>query len=385
MPPAPTPPGGELDLSAADLARMGAEWCPGASSGASPPSARIESPRWPVVSSISELGDQISPVDRTTSEEAIPVDDLGLELAYGVERAEAEPAAPAEPLFRADVVPGADEEAILPFVLPRGEAEVASPAPPRRREAPAPPPPWFERFFDLDYLELEPQASPKLTRREVDFFLASMALAQGARILDLGCGVGRHALELAARGYQVVGLDLSRTLLERAVQEGRARRLAVDFVHGDVRNLAFRKLFDAVLFWGNTFGYFRDAENALVLHKVAQALRPGGRLLLQCPNRDFYLRELPCARWRRAADALILDEVDLDSRTSRFRVRRSVLRSDGRERFDALDFRAYALHELLDLLASEGFVPLEISGRVTTRGAYFGGESPSIIVLAEIR
>jgi SAM-dependent methyltransferase len=318
-------------------------------------------------------------------EEPLAVDELGLELAYGLGRLEAETEddMAVEPLFRADVVPGGDEETLLPFVMPTGAA-VAVPEP-RREKAPAPPPPWFERFFDNDYLELEPQPSARTTKREVDFAIACFNLAQGARILDLCCGVGRHTLDLAARGYEVVGLDLSRAMLERSVQESRARKLAVDFVHGDVRSLAFRRLFDGVLFWGTSFGYFRDVENALVLRKVAQALRPGGRVLLQIANRDFVLRDLPRTQWRRVGDALILDEVDFDWRSSRFRLRRSVLRADGRERIDTLDFRGYALHELLELLSAEGFVPLEVSGRISNRGAYFGAESPSIIVLAEIR
>jgi SAM-dependent methyltransferase len=197
--------------------------------------------------------------------------------------------------------------------------------------------------------------------------------------------VGRHALELAVRGYEVVGLDLSRVMLDRAAQEARNRKLAVDFVHADARKLSFRRLFDGVLLWGSSFGYFRDSENPPLLKKIAEALRPSGRLLLQVVNRDFYLRELPRCHWRRVGDALILDEMELDSRSSRFRLRRSVLRGDGRERLDTLDFRAYGLHELLDLLTSQGFTPLEVSGRITSRGVFLGVESPSIIVLAQVR
>jgi hypothetical protein len=80
-----------------------------------------------------------------------------------------------------------------------------------------------------------------------------------------------------------------------------------------------------------------------------------------------------------------LDEVDFDARVARFRQRRSILRADGRERVDVVDLRGYALSELLSLLGAEGFVPLEISGRITTRGVFLGAESPHITILAELR
>src|SRR5207244_1904536 len=103
-------------------------------------------------------------------------------------------------------------------------------------------------------------------------------------------------------------------MLERAAAEARARKVAVDLVHGDMRNLAFRRLFDAVLLWGSSFGYFRDAENAQVLRKIAQAMRPGGRLLLQVANRDYLVRDVPRSFWHQEVDALVFDEVDFDPR-----------------------------------------------------------------------
>lgn len=287
-------------------------------------------------------------------------------------------------LFRGDVAAVADEESLLPFFVPPGPSSPPA-REPTRTEAPAPPPPWFERFFDADYLAFEPQPSAATTRREVDFIVASLGLAEGARILDLACGAGRHAVELAARGFQVVGLDYSKVLLERAAGESRARKVAADFVHGDMRSLAFRRWFDAVLCWGTSFGYFRDVENALVVRKIAQALRPGGRFLLHVGNRDFVARDAPRTFWRRQADGLIFDEIDFEPRTSRFRLRRSLLRADGRERIDTVDFRAYTLSELVSLLAAEGFVPIEVSGAIATRGVFFGSDSPQILLLAEIR
>ena len=290
---------------------------------------------------------------------------------------------PMQSFFSGEVAAISDDESLLPFFVPTpGDAGTQGARP---AEAPVPPPPWFERFFDAEYLVYEPQPSEKLTRREGEFIVGSLGLADGARILDLACGTGRHAVELAARGYQVVGLDSSTVMLEHAATRSRSRKVAVDFVHGDMRALAFRRFFDAVLCWGTSFGYFRDVENALVLRKIAHALRPGGRLLLQVVNRDFVLRDVPRTWWRREGDALILDEVDFDPRGARFRQRRSVLRADGRERVDMVDLRGYALSELLSMLGAEGFVPLEISGRITTRGVFLGAESPHITLLAELR
>ncbi|HEX3213864.1 MAG TPA: class I SAM-dependent methyltransferase, partial [Actinomycetota bacterium] len=117
------------------------------------------------------------------------------------------------------------------------------------------------------------------TAAEVNGVVGQLGLAPGARLLDLCCGPGRHAVPLAQLGYRVTGLDLSRPLLARAAAAAAGQR--VGLVAADMRRLPFADgSFDAVLNLFNAFGYLEDeAQDELVLAEVARVLAPGGRFL----------------------------------------------------------------------------------------------------------
>jgi len=174
---------------------------------------------------------------------------------------------------------------------------------------------WFTRFFDASYVAaLRDEKPARQTRLEVDFVLRSLRLPEGARILDLPCGYGRHAAVLARRGFRVVGVDLSRAMLaeaRRRFTEGPRLR----FRRGDMRRIACRGEFDAVVNLYTSFGYFTPAQNEAVLRRMARALRPGGRLLVD--HRDpGYDAELPRRLWYRTGRRrFVLEDRRFDPRT----------------------------------------------------------------------
>ena len=108
-----------------------------------------------------------------------------------------------------------------------------------------------------------------------------LGLEPGDRVLDLACGSGEHARRLAQRGLEVVGVDIAPSLVahcqERAVAEGVS---TARFVQGDMRELGYDGEFDAVLLLSGSFGFYDDATNEDVLARMARALRPGGRVLI---------------------------------------------------------------------------------------------------------
>jgi len=116
---------------------------------------------------------------------------------------------------------------------------------------------WPIAFFDDDYLKLyAPVLTQEQTAREVSFIEASLDLPAGARVLDLACGIGRHAIGMAAHGYRVTGVDFSPRYLELA-REGAARAgVGVEWQHGDMRTLSFERCFEAVYSYFTSFGYF---------------------------------------------------------------------------------------------------------------------------------
>ncbi len=174
---------------------------------------------------------------------------------------------------------------------------------------------WFRGFFDNTYLEiLKAQRGTKRTRAEVDFLTKVLRLTRGARVLDVPCGFGRHSGELARRGYSVVGVDLSPAMLREARRLHReSERLR--FVRRDMRRLAYRGEFDAVVCLFTSFGYFSERENVATLSKMARALKPDGRLLID--HRNPHLdATLPTRRWDRETPRIfVLSNVRFKRRT----------------------------------------------------------------------
>ena len=156
---------------------------------------------------------------------------------------------------------------------------------------------WYRTFFDAFYLrQYGPVFTDAVSERQVDLMIDRLGLEPGARVLDLACGHGRHAIRLAARGMRVTGLDLSEVFLERARDDARAAGVDVRWVHADMREIPFEDEFDAVVNIFTAFGYLEDdAEDARVIDAVARALVPGGAFLLETIHRDNLVGSLPGA------------------------------------------------------------------------------------------
>ncbi len=251
---------------------------------------------------------------------------------------------------------------------------------PRRRARP-----WWEDLFNDDFIRTMGKFTDAQYADEVDFIEDSLGVAKGGTLLDLGCGTGRHAIELTRRGYSVVGFDLSLAMLARAGEEAQERNQKINFVQGDMREMTFDEAFDGIYCWGTTFGYFEEEKNVNVLTKVHKALRHGGQFLLDVVCRDFVIKQSPSLAWFEGEGCVCMDEMNVDWITSRMRVKRTMMLDDGRSKEIEYSIRVYALHELGKLLHDNGFRVAEVSGRIQTPGVFFGPESPRTLILAEKR
>ncbi len=314
---------------------------------------------------LEELDDELEELDDAFEEETPPASPKAAPPTPPADKAP--PAVPDKP----PAPPASKPDAPKPPVVP----EVKK----KRRK------PWFEGFFSDDYLRTVRPPTPKEVSRECDFITEQLGLPRGATILDVGCGLGLHAIELTRRGYLVVGLDLSLPMLSRAGDEAQDEGLRINFLHGDMRQMTFEGQFDAVLCWGTTFGYLDDEGNQEVVKRLLDALKPKGILLLDIVNRDHVIQEQPNLVWFEGDGCVCMEESRFDYLRSRLHVKRTVILDDGRQRENTYSIRLYSPHEIGKLLHQTGFRVTKLSGMKATPGVFFGVASPQLIILAERR
>jgi SAM-dependent methyltransferase len=144
---------------------------------------------------------------------------------------------------------------------------------------------WFETMEDRLWLHPDDVGD-----EEARFILGALGLCPGAAVLDAPCGAGRVTLHLARAGCVVTGIDLRDSFIRRARRRFRAAGLVGTFRVLDLRRLDMEGQFDGVMSWSGSFGYFSEPENARLVGAYARALRPGGRLLIEQPDREHLLR-----------------------------------------------------------------------------------------------
>ncbi|WGU97469.1 methyltransferase domain-containing protein [Paenibacillus dendritiformis] len=150
---------------------------------------------------------------------------------------------------------------------------------------------WYERSFGRDYLLVYRHRDFQGATQEVHGMMEWLRLPASASILDLCCGMGRHALALAEAGYRVTGVDLSEVLLEEAMAHD--TRGQVKFLRGDMREMPVDGPFDAVVNLFTSFGYFTDNEdNARVFQEIHRVLKPQGRFIVDFLNPSYVRQHL---------------------------------------------------------------------------------------------
>ncbi|HEX2882619.1 MAG TPA: class I SAM-dependent methyltransferase, partial [Polyangiaceae bacterium] len=241
---------------------------------------------------------------------------------------------------------------------------------------------WWEELFTDDFGRAIPPLNEPQLRQEVDFIERSLGVTQEGVVLDLACGTGHHAVEFASRGYNVVGYDLSVSQLAEASERAQERSLKINFLQGDMRELAFENTFDGIYCWNTSFGYFEEEKNIDLARRVFAALKSGGSFLLDVINRDFAVVQQPNSNWFEGDGCVCMDDMGVDFITSRLRVKRTVMLDDGRTRECNYSVRIYGLHELGKILHDIGFKVIQASGHPSMPGVFFGAQSPRVIILA---
>ncbi len=150
---------------------------------------------------------------------------------------------------------------------------------------------WYEELFENYAINYDKESFTQGTIGECDFIEKEIEYNKEAQILDIGCGTGRHSIELARRGYKVVGIDLSESMLTRAKQKAAEQDLQVKFEKHDARKISYLDQFDLVIMLceGGFSLMETDEMNFQILQNAANALKSKGKFIFTTLNGLFPL------------------------------------------------------------------------------------------------
>lgn len=148
---------------------------------------------------------------------------------------------------------------------------------------------WFKDWFSSDnYLKVYDHRDFRDAEKLAQLILKSIPLSRDGKILDAACGAGRHSLIFAENGFNVTGFDLSSTLLLKAKEEAFERKLFLNLVRADIREIQFKTKFDLILNLFTSFGYFEsDEENFRFVKNSIEFLNEDGFYVLDFLNKNF--------------------------------------------------------------------------------------------------
>ena len=241
---------------------------------------------------------------------------------------------------------------------------------------------WYESFFTPLALQFwRAVIPPEATRDEVDFVERALGLGRPGWLLDLPCGEGRHALELALRGHRVTGVDLSPYAVEQATAEARRTGAAVEFRRGDMR-AAPSGPFDGACCLGNSLGYLSHEDLRGFLRSMLAALRPGARWVVdtgtaaesRLPHLGGDDRTLEAAGIRFAV------RQQYDAIEGRLR-QESVLERGEEHEEGSISYGVYTVAELRRLFLEAGWSVRGLHGALDGRPFTLG--DPRLLIVAE--
>lgn len=172
---------------------------------------------------------------------------------------------------------------------------------------------WYKHSWSLD---IKHQSWVEDTERQVNFIIDHLKLKGNERILDLACGFGRHSLSFASKGFDVVGVDLTKEYIEDTKKTAEEKGLPVTFLLSDLRDVKFKNEFDVVLNLADgAIGYLEnDIENLKIFDVISNALKPGGKHFMDICNAEHAEHCFPKNAWEAGETSIALSMFEWDSK-----------------------------------------------------------------------
>lgn len=221
---------------------------------------------------------------------------------------------------------------------------------------------WYEQLYE-DFDDYSEEPYTQNTDKEIDFIVDVLGGDSGKSILDVGCGNGRHTLELARRGFYPTGIDLSTSMLTQAKKITEAENLRLHLKHMDARKMNFERPFDAAIMLceGGFSLMERDEMDEEILQSIFRALKPNGSLIMTAPNALFMFSQ----KSNRNFNAITFRE--------EFKLEKTI--PGGRTKILNCNQRYYTCPELRKMLNATGFASVELFA--CGRSNYMRGKEPT--------
>ena len=236
-------------------------------------------------------------------------------------------------------------------------------------------------FFTKEYCQIGFDSKSNLrTKSEVDFIVNKTLLKPQEHILDLCCGVGRHAKELARRGFKVTAVDINEDYLKKLKSDVSGQEIAnLNISIGDMSNLCFKRKFNVIINFFGSFGYYDDQTNNRIIKDLYSSLHSGGRLLIDVKNRDYVLCKSEFFQTKSHGDITVEKRCDFECSSSRLYLTWRYLREKNVIKETTFNYRLYSCHELCNLMSNAGFWIKDVFGNIQAEPICFDSERIIII------
>jgi len=240
---------------------------------------------------------------------------------------------------------------------------------------------WAE-FFRIKYRHRD-KTIREFDKKLVSHIIQALNLRGGSRILDLACGGGDQALELARRGMKVVGVDIAKVLVDYGNKAAQKENLPIELIEGDMRDARFNDEFDACIII-SSFGIFDDSENLKVLQVVEKALKHSGKFYINLLNPFTRIRERE-ERWEEVEGGYLLNKYNYNPVTGKMRIICFYITREGnliKSKY-VESVRLYTLPEMIKLIEAANLVFKTAYGSIKLPSEEYGITSNSMVVVGE--
>jgi SAM-dependent methyltransferase len=241
---------------------------------------------------------------------------------------------------------------------------------------------WWKDFFSGLAVDMWQRAVPaEQTAAEAEFIQKHLGTDSPASLLDVPCGSGRLAVELASRGFTLSAVDLSSDFLRAARTGAHDRKVDVSWFQRDMRDLPWPGKFDGVICFGNSFGYFDDEGNGRFLDAVLGVLKSGGRFLLDASSvAENVIPQIRDHTEMQIGDIRFIEDNHYDCELGRLDTDYTFVKGGRTERKSG-SHRLYTYREIHSLLTGTGFKDIETFGSIA--GDPFKLGAPGLYVVAQ--